>query len=155
MGQADRRNEPVASLDAPVMGPAARILAVLAPSSMDPVDLQRLAPIAPALLDAGADRPQSGDAPVCIYDDTLARVMLGDSARLVEAVGEAGVNLIVTSPPYSLGVDYGQAGYADDQPYARYLDWVSDWATALLHVSAPGGRAWAKLPVADVIDRWG
>ena len=129
------------------MGPAARILAVLAPSSMDPIDLQRLAPIAPAVLDVAADRPQSGDTPVTIYDDTLARVMLGDSARLVEAIGEAGVNLIVTSPPYALGVDYGQAGYADDQPYARYLDWVKAWATALLHVSAPGGRACINIPL--------
>jgi site-specific DNA-methyltransferase (adenine-specific) len=114
---------------------------------MDPVGLQRLAPVCAALLDAGADRPQTGDGPVRINDDPLAIVMLGDSARLVEAVGEAGVNLIVTSPPYSLGVDYGQAGYADDQPYARYLDWVRDWATALLHVSAPGGRACINIPL--------
>jgi len=114
---------------------------------MDPVGLQRLAPLAPALLDAGADRAQSGDVPVSVYDDALARVMLGDSARLVEAVGAAGVNLIVTSPPYSLGVDYGQAGYADDQPYARYLDWVRTWATALLHVSANDGRACINIPL--------
>ena len=60
MRHAAGRYAPVASLDAPVMGPAARIHAVLAPSSMDPVDLQRLAPIAPALLDAAADRPPVG-----------------------------------------------------------------------------------------------
>jgi site-specific DNA-methyltransferase (adenine-specific) len=114
---------------------------------MDPVGLQRLAPIVPALLDAGADRAQSGDVPAHLYGEPLARVMLGDSARLVEAVGEAGVNLIVTSPPYSLGVDYGQAGYADDQPYAGYLDWVRTWATALLHVSAADGRACINIPL--------
>src|ERR1700682_306758 len=145
------------------MGAAARIHAVLAPSSMDPVDLQRLTPIPPAL-DAAADRPQSGDVPQRVYDDALARVMLGDSARRVEAVGEADVNVIVTSPPYSLGVDYGQAGYADAQPYARYLDWVRTWAAALLHVSAPDGRACINIPLvsntggkraiyADYIDR--
>jgi site-specific DNA-methyltransferase (adenine-specific) len=128
------------------MGAAARIHAVLAPSSIDPVDLQRLTHIPPAL-DAAADRPQSGDVPQRIYDDARARVMLGDSARLAEAVGEAGVNLIVTSPPYSLGVDYGQAGYADDQPYAHYLDWVRTWAAALLHVSAPDGRACINIPL--------
>src|SRR5205814_5609103 len=55
--------------------------------------------------------------------------------------------LVVTSPPYSLGVDYGQAGYADDQPYAKYLDSVKTWATTLLDVSAEGGRACINIPL--------
>jgi site-specific DNA-methyltransferase (adenine-specific) len=137
----------VAPLDAAVMSPTARIPDVLAPPSMDPVGLQRLAPVPPALLDAGADRPQTGDVPRTVYEDTLARVLRGDSARLLEAIGEAGVNLIVTSPPYALGIDYGKTGYADDQPYAAYLDWVATWATALLDVSAPGGRACINIPL--------
>ena len=129
------------------MGAAARIRAVLAPSAMDPAGLHRLTPVAPALLDASADRPQTGDVPEPIYDDALARVYRGDCARLVEAVGLLGVNLVVTSPPYALGVDYGQAGYADDQPYAHYLDWVKTWATTLLQVSAEGGRACINIPL--------
>lgn len=72
---------------------------------------------------------------------------LGDSARLLEAVGELNANLIVTSPPYSLGVNYGQAGYADDQPYALYLDWVRRWAETLLRVAAPDGRACINIPL--------
>ena len=114
---------------------------------MDPAGLHRLTPIVPASLDATADRPQTGDVPERIYEDALARVLRGDSARLVEAVGEAGVNLVVTSPPYALGVDYGQAGYADDQPYTHYLEWVRTWATALLHVCASGGRACINMPL--------
>src|SRR5207249_4434750 len=129
------------------MGTAARIRAVLAPSAMDPAGLHRLTSVATALLDASADRPQTGDVPERIYEDGLARVLLGDCARLTEAVGHIGVNLVVTSPPYSLGVDYGQAGYADDQPYAHYLDWVRTWAAALLHVSAPDGRACINIPL--------
>src|SRR5207245_3116634 len=88
-----------------LMGAAARIRAVLAPSAIDPAGLHRLTPVAPALLDASADRPQTGDVPEPIYDDALARVYRGDCARLVEAVGQLGVNLVVTSPPYSLGGD--------------------------------------------------
>jgi site-specific DNA-methyltransferase (adenine-specific) len=57
------------------------------------------------------------------------------------------VNLVVTSPPYSLGVDYGRSGYSDDQPYQAYLQWVGDWATALLHTSAEGGRACINIPL--------
>src|SRR5919202_509479 len=97
---------------------------VLAPTPMDPAGLRPLSAVVPALLDASADRPQSGEAPITVHEDALARILQGDSARLVEAVGSLGANLIITSPPYSLGVDYGQAGYADDQPYADYLNWV-------------------------------
>jgi site-specific DNA-methyltransferase (adenine-specific) len=129
------------------MGAAARMPAVLAPSAMDPAGLRRLSQVVPTLLDASADRPQTGDVPQPVYDDALARVLRGDSARLIEAHAQADVNLVVTSPPYSLGVDYGQAGYADDQPYAHYLDWVRTWATTLLAVCAPGGRACINIPL--------
>lgn len=98
-------------------------------------------------LNASADRPQTGDVPTEIYADALARVLQGDSARLLEAEGPLDANLIVTSPPYSLGVDYGQAGYADDQPYASYLEWVRTWACTLLRVSAEGGRACINIPL--------
>ena len=98
--------------------------------------------------DAGADRPQTGEVPETIYEDPHARVMRGDSARLFEAVTETlAANLIVTSPPYALGVDYGQAGYADDQPYATYLDWVRTWATTLFSVSARDARACINIPL--------
>jgi site-specific DNA-methyltransferase (adenine-specific) len=129
------------------MGATARIPAVLVSSSKDPLGPQRLVPVLPALLDASADRPQTGDVPVFVHEDPLARVMRGDSVRLAEALGAIGVNLVVTSPPYALGVDYGQAGYADDQPYATYLDWVRTWASTLLEVSAPGGRACINIPL--------
>jgi site-specific DNA-methyltransferase (adenine-specific) len=106
-----------------------------------------LTPLPSDGLETSVDRPQSGDIPAARYVDPLAQVLLGDSARLFEAVGELDANLIVTSPPYSLGVDYGQAGYLDDQPYEKYLDWVYTWAEALLRVSADGGRACINIPL--------
>jgi site-specific DNA-methyltransferase (adenine-specific) len=113
---------------------------------MDPAGLPRVTPI-PAALDASADRPQTGDVPQRVYEDALATVLRGDSARLLEAPDLPQVNLVVTSPPYSLGVDYGQAGYADDQPYAHYLEWVRRWAVTLLNVCAPDGRACINIPL--------
>jgi site-specific DNA-methyltransferase (adenine-specific) len=120
---------------------------VLTSSPLEPVGLQRLTPLVPALLDASADRPQTGDVPVLFNNDPQARVMHGDSARLVESLGQVGVNLVVTSPPYALGVDYGQTGYADDQPYEHYLEWVRTWASMLLDVCGPGGRACINIPL--------
>jgi site-specific DNA-methyltransferase (adenine-specific) len=82
-----------------------------------------------------------------VYQDAAGSLLRGDCARLMEVPGRADVDLVVTSPPYSLGVDYGQAGYADDQPYQRYLQWVTVWAETLLQASAYGGRACINIPL--------
>jgi site-specific DNA-methyltransferase (adenine-specific) len=106
-----------------------------------------LTPLPSAALDPIADRPQTGDVPEDVYTTHRTRVMRGDSTRLLEAVAELNANLTITSPPYSLGIDYGQAGYLDDQPYADYLTWVTRWATTLFRVSAPDGRACINIPL--------
>jgi len=107
-----------------------------------------LTPLPPEGLDANADRPQTGEVPTLFHETSRARILLGDSARLLEAVGrDLNANLIVTSPPYALGVDYGKAGYFDDQPYTDYLTWVRSWATALFHVAASDGRACINIPL--------
>jgi len=106
-----------------------------------------LTPLPPDGLDPSADRPQTGDIPEVIHKDACAWVMRGDSARLLEAVETPAANLIITSPPYALGVDYGQTVYADDQPYTSYLEWVRTWATTLYRVAAAGGRACINIPL--------
>ena len=57
----------------------------------------------------------------------------------------AGVHLVVTSPPYNLGKDYGTA--RDDKTYQQYLDWTAQWGAALKHVLAPGSRVCVNLPI--------
>lgn len=47
------------------------------------------------------------------------------------------VDVIVTSPPYNLGVRYGR--YRDDAPREDYLRWLGEWAAAAAHVLAPAG----------------
>jgi site-specific DNA-methyltransferase (adenine-specific) len=93
------------------------------------------------------DQPCSGDVPQVVYRDDLALLLRGDSARLLEAPEPLRFDLVVTSPPYSLGVDYGDAGYADDQPYHRYLEWVQGWAKTLFDATAPGARACINIPL--------
>src|SRR6185312_5595088 len=78
-----------------------------------------------------------------VYRDAWSRLLMGDCARL----GQTGADLIVTSPPYALGVDYGSTAYRDDQPYARYLEWVERWAASLLRTSNDGARACINIPL--------
>lgn len=93
------------------------------------------------------DRPLHGGLPRTVFADPSALVLRGDSALLAEALPAGSVNLVVTSPPYALGVDYGDTGYTDDQPYREYLRWVTTWASALLRVSALGGRVCINIPL--------
>ena len=43
-------------------------------------------------------------------------------------LADASVDLVVTSPPYNLGISYGK--YSDRQDRRSYLGWCGEWAGA-------------------------
>jgi len=47
------------------------------------------------------------------------------------------VDLVVTSPPYNLGIKYSR--YSDAQDRTSYLDWCSEWATQVNRILKPTG----------------
>jgi site-specific DNA-methyltransferase (adenine-specific) len=47
------------------------------------------------------------------------------------------VDLVVTSPPYNLGVSYGK--YSDRQDRQSYLGWCGEWAAQIRRVLKPTG----------------
>ncbi len=47
------------------------------------------------------------------------------------------VDVVVTSPPYNLGIAY--SGYGDRREEAEYLDWMMQVASAVRRVMRPGG----------------
>jgi len=47
------------------------------------------------------------------------------------------VDLVVTSPPYNLGVRYGK--FSDRQDRQSYLRWCAEWAAQIRRVLKPGG----------------
>ncbi|MPZ14748.1 MAG: site-specific DNA-methyltransferase [Chloroflexi bacterium] len=78
------------------------------------------------------------------YSDGVVEVYEADSSDL-RFLPEKSVQLIVTSPPYNLGKDYGTA--RDDNTYHSYLEWVSTWACQLERVLEPGGRLCLNIPI--------
>src|SRR6266568_5067764 len=48
-----------------------------------------------------------------------------------------GVDLVVTSPPYNLGVRYRK--YSDRQDRRSYLNWCANWAAQVRRVLKPSG----------------
>ncbi|HEV3408669.1 MAG TPA: site-specific DNA-methyltransferase [Chthoniobacterales bacterium] len=55
----------------------------------------------------------------------------------------ASVDLIVTSPPYNLGVAYGS--YSDGQDRGAYLDWLAKWGTEARRVLKPDGSLFLNI----------
>jgi site-specific DNA-methyltransferase (adenine-specific) len=84
---------------------------------------------------------------------------LAAAPRLVKA---GSVDVVVTSPPYNLGIKYSK--YQDDLPRAEYLAWTERWAGEVHRCLAPGGsfflnvgvrpkEPWAAWEIAEVVRR--
>src|SRR6476661_3737237 len=53
------------------------------------------------------------------------------------------IDLVVTSPPYNLGIAYGS--YVDRQDRQGYLDWCQQWAAQVRRVLKPLGSFFLNL----------
>jgi site-specific DNA-methyltransferase (adenine-specific) len=87
---------------------------------------------------------------------------LGDCLKVLPALTPRSVGVIVTSPPYNLGVKY--RSYQDDLPRTEYLNWTDGWIRAasellgdrgslFLNVGAKPTDPWIPLEVAQVARR--
>ncbi|MFL6530252.1 MAG: DNA-methyltransferase [Chthoniobacterales bacterium] len=54
---------------------------------------------------------------------------LGDCVAGMAELPNESVELVVTSPPYNLGIKYGK--FSDEQDRKSYLDWCVEWATQI------------------------
>jgi len=66
-----------------------------------------------------------------------SRFYLGDCLDLFASLEPGSIDVIVTSPPYNLGVRYNS--YRDDLPHEEYLGWTRTWLAAAARVLSPGG----------------
>lgn len=85
-------------------------------------------------------------------------IFVGDCLELLDALEPESVGVVVTSPPYNIGVSYG--GYDDRRPRNEYLDWMRDVARRLhrvlgsdgavfLNVGASRADPWVSMDVAQ------
>src|SRR5262249_44489953 len=95
------------------------------------------------LFDAAAETP-AVRAPFFRDADDLVTIYNADSLDL-SFPPDNSIHLVVTSPPYNLGKDYGTA--RDDATYHQYLDWVTAWCEQLWRVLEPGGRLCLNIPL--------
>ena len=71
---------------------------------------------------------------------------LEDCLKGMARLPEADVDLVVTSPPYNLGVRYGK--YSDRQDRQSYLKWCAEWAAQLRRALKPSGSFFLNIGAA-------
>jgi site-specific DNA-methyltransferase (adenine-specific) len=90
------------------------------------------------------------------------RLFLGDCLTVLPELDSQSVAVVVTSPPYNLGIKYRT--YRDDLPRREYLNWSDRWIRAVrrvmrldgsffLNVGAKPTDPWIPLEVADAARR--
>jgi site-specific DNA-methyltransferase (adenine-specific) len=67
----------------------------------------------------------------------VLRFYLGDALDVVRALAPASVDVVVTSPPYNLGIKY--RSYHDGRPRSEYLEWTGEWVGAVARALSPEG----------------
>lgn len=69
--------------------------------------------------------------------DTKYTIEVKDCVLGMRGLPEDSVDLVVTSPPYNLGIKYKK--YEDNKSRQEYLDWCREWARGIKRVLKPGG----------------
>lgn len=67
----------------------------------------------------------------------------GDCLEVLPGLAEGSIDVVVTSPPYNLGISYGL--YDDDMGRAEYLDWLERWAIEIRRVMHDGSSLFLNL----------
>lgn len=65
------------------------------------------------------------------------RFYLGDCLEVLPRLGGGAIDVVVTSPPYNLGIAYRT--YDDRRPRVDYLSWTDRWVGAVAGALAPEG----------------
>jgi site-specific DNA-methyltransferase (adenine-specific) len=68
----------------------------------------------------------------------LEALMCGDVMEQLKLIPDNSVDLIVTSPPYNVGIKYDN--YDDARTWDNYYCWCGAWLGQLLRVMKPDGR---------------
>ena len=70
-------------------------------------------------------------------DGTEGRFYLADCLEVFRTIPQQSVDVIVTSPPYNMGIRYNT--YHDALEHEEYMRWTSEWVEAASRVLTPEG----------------
>ena len=82
------------------------------------------------------------------------KIINGDCVKVMASLPESCVDLIVTSPPYNVGIDYDS--YNDRQSMEDYWQFTKDWLSESYRILKDDGRIAVNIPYeVNVQDRGG
>lgn len=79
-----------------------------------------------------------------IAESINKKILCGDSAEILKSVPDNSIHLVITSPPYNIGMNYDI--YLDDVSQESYRKSLIGTMTEIFRVLEPGGKVVVNLP---------
>lgn len=79
-----------------------------------------------------------------INNDVINQIFCGDRLEIIDKLPKNLVHLIITSPPYNVGIKYDN--HNDQMPYKEYLDFLFQTWRACYDILVEGGRIAINIP---------
>lgn len=76
------------------------------------------------------------------------RIIVGDCRQALKTLPDNSAHLVVTSPPYNVGIGYGN--WTDKLPLQEYLELTETWLKECYRVLVDGGKICVNLPSNDI-----
>ncbi|MCL2038824.1 MAG: site-specific DNA-methyltransferase [Bacteroidetes bacterium] len=76
--------------------------------------------------------------------EIINKVFCGDRIEVINKLPEESVHLIITSPPYNVGIAYDN--HNDTMPYNEYLEFLNETWEACYKILVNGGRIAINIP---------
>jgi len=71
-------------------------------------------------------------------DDFIDKIVLGDNSEVLKEIPDNSIDLVVTSPPYNVGIGYET--WNDRMPWEEYYNWCRKWLYEIYRVLKDDGR---------------
>ena len=87
-------------------------------------------------------------------EDIINTIINGDSVEVMKEIPESSIDMVVTSPPYNVGIDYDTH---DDKMFMEdYWKWTKEWLLQAFRILKDDGRIAVNIPYeVNVQDRGG
>lgn len=79
-----------------------------------------------------------------MLENYLGKIINGDCLEVMKTMEEGSIDLIVTSPPYGVGIDYDV--HQDDMIWEEYEDFTKSWLKQAYRVLKDDGRIALNIP---------
>jgi len=70
--------------------------------------------------------------------DFINKLIYGDCLEVMPFIPDNSIDLVVTSPPYNIGIDYGS--YKDNLLWEEYYNWCKLWLKEIYRILKSDGR---------------